>query len=414
MLMNSNNLFVNEVDKVINMCRNVNWDFSHKSYINSNEIAPFNCRKHHWYPATFVPELPFTLIEILTKPNAVIYDPFSGIGTTYFQSLILNRKPIATENCKIAINYMRSLHKLFNPNNNLYKVKEYLIKLNFNFYGDKDYTLNVPNHINVQALRPWYSARTFNQLCYLFQKEEESCDEIIKAAMRIGISSILVKASSQNRGWGYIADNVLPKQNDLKDKKALALFISTVNGLLDDIADHLKLVDSSYSQLYSEVLENDTIISGDVNECKQIKDGTIDAIITSPPYPNMADYVMSQRLSYYYMNYDIVNDLDHEIGPRKKRRNKNSLSEYLIRMKDLNRTFYSKLKNGAYLCYVMPSFGESEKERKQIIDELMQDLLDIGMIKVDEIVRLLPSKQRSHNVKWATLETEKIYIYRKV
>lgn len=77
--------------------RNVNWNFYEKTAFSPGEMHPFKIRAHHWCPATFVPEIPFTLIEVLTIPNAVVFDPFGGIGTTYFQTLLLNRKPLSTD-----------------------------------------------------------------------------------------------------------------------------------------------------------------------------------------------------------------------------------------------------------------------------------------------------------------------------
>src|SRR3990170_1512725 len=104
-----------DIQKGLSILNNVNWDFSQSRLTTSNKIYPFDCRHYHWYPATFIPEIPFTLIEVLTKPNATVFDPFGGIGTTYFQSLLLERSSITTEICSIAVNYMKSLFNLFNP-----------------------------------------------------------------------------------------------------------------------------------------------------------------------------------------------------------------------------------------------------------------------------------------------------------
>ena len=90
-------LLTNDINTVKTILKNINWNFYQRSGFAPHEMQPFNCRRHHWYPATFVPEIPFTLIEVLTSPNAVVYDPFAGIGTTYFQALLLNRRPLSTE-----------------------------------------------------------------------------------------------------------------------------------------------------------------------------------------------------------------------------------------------------------------------------------------------------------------------------
>ena len=70
-------LLVNDLPKVKAILKNINWNFYQKSTFSSYETRPFKCSTYHWLPATFVPEIPFTLIEVLTLPNAIVYDPFS-------------------------------------------------------------------------------------------------------------------------------------------------------------------------------------------------------------------------------------------------------------------------------------------------------------------------------------------------
>jgi len=396
--------------------KNINWDFYKRSAFLPHELHPFDCRKHHWFPATFVPEIPFTLIEVLTLPNAVVYDPFAGIGTTYFQALLLNRKPLATEICKVATEYMQSLFILFNPKINLNLLKESIKKLLEEFDPQKDYTQNVPKYIFVDKLRPWYSEKTLNQLSFLFIKEAKCVDKAMKVAMRISISTILKTSSSQDRGWGCIADNVLPKTEPRKDKEALDLFEKHVSRLFEDISEHLKYVASGYSQIYDELSERQTIFHRDVRDCEEIPDDSIDLVVTSPPYPNMTDYVTSQRLSYYFLGFELT-DRDLEIGARSKRSRKDSLYRYLGDMQKSTEVISRKIKSSGYACYVMPIFSrddENNRNRRRIVEKILYGMNQCDLIKEEEYERILPTIRRAHNIKWASLEREKIYLFRKV
>ena len=212
------NLFVKDFSTAKAILKNINWNFYQKGTFSPYEIRPFNCRKYHWYPATFVPEIPFTLIEVLTLPGAVVYDPFAGIGTTYFQALLLGRKPLATEICRVAIKYMHSLFILFNPKINFDNLRENIKKMLKDFNPSSNYISDVPKNTLINNLKPWYSEKTLNQLSFLFIKEASCSDKTTRAAMRIFISAILKTVSSQDRGWGCIADNVLPKKEQIKDK----------------------------------------------------------------------------------------------------------------------------------------------------------------------------------------------------
>jgi len=403
--------------------KNINWNFYQKSVFSPYEVQPFDCRRHHWFPATFVPEIPFTLIEVLTLPGATIYDPFAGIGTTYFQALLLNRKPVATEICRVAIEYMRNLFILFNPEVQFEKVKTNIDKLLQEFRQSKDYISEVPTNILINRLKPWYSEITLNQLSFLFINEANCSDKIIKAVMRISISAILKATSSQHRGgWGCIADNVLPKQEQIKDKDVLILFKKHVNTLLQDISNHLKCVSPEYNQIYKELSKKQTIFHEDARECKKIPDNSVDLVVTSPPYPNMTDYVTSQRLSYYYLGIDLVEKLNVkdfalEIGARSKRAKGDSIDRYFEDMQKANEVISKKIKTGGYACFVMPVFAtdnENNKNRKHIIQKVLSKMADYDLIKEDEYERILPTIRRSHSIKWSTLEQEKIYLFRRV
>ncbi len=419
--MNKENPLLNDIRKAKAILNNINWDFYFKGVFSPDEMRPFNCRKHHWFPGTFVPEIPFTLIEVLTLPDAVVYDPFAGIGTTCFQALLLNRRPLATEICRVAVEYMRSLFVLFNPEIDFDSLRGKIMKLAEDFDSDKEYTSKSPENVLIDQLRDWYSRKTLNQLSYLFIEEADCSDKEMKAAMRISISAILKTASSQDRGWGCIADNVLPKKSDIKDKAALNLFSKHINGLLKDISERLECVMPGYHHLYKELSERQTIFHEDIMNCKGIPDNSVDLVVTSPPYPEMTDYAASQRLSYYWLGEKVglssgCNDMNLEIGARRKRGRKSSLKDYLNDMKEANKVISTKIKSGGYACYVMPVFdtdNENNRDRKHIVQRVLSSMGDYGLTTEDEFERILPAKRRSHNIKWTTLEREKIHLFRK-
>jgi DNA modification methylase len=396
--------------------RNVNWDFYQRSVFSPEEMRPFKCSAHHWCPATFVPEIPFTLIEVLSLPNAVVYDPFAGVGTTYFQALLLNRKPLATEICKVSVEFMRALFRLFDPTIDLNKIKEKVQIIVAAYKYDTDYTSSEDKQISVDKLRPWYSSNTLNQLAFLFVEQARCRDESVRAAMWTSTSAILQSVSSQDRGWGCIADNVLPKEDKIKDKDALTSFNRHINRLLKDICEYLKYTQPGYDELYRDLSQQQTIFHNDVRECREILESSVDLVVTSPPYPNMTDYVNSQRLSYYFTGFDMANDWRLEIGARSRRQRKDALALYSEDMQHANEAIAKKLKRGGYACYVMPVFSadnDNSKNRRQIVQKIMSRLEDLDLIKEDEFERILPAIRRAHNAKWATLERERIYLFRK-
>jgi DNA modification methylase len=412
----SNAPLVHDISKVEFTLNNINWDFFPAGAINYNQISPFNCRKYHWLPATFVAEIPFTLIEVLSKPHAVVYDPFGGIGTTFFQAFLLDRIPFTTEVGKVTTDFIKSLFILFKPDTDFDKLRLSINKICANYNEKTKYINQISPDIPFQKLSPWYHQETLNQLSYLYLENENCDDDSIKALIHISISSLLKTVCSQNRGYGCVADNMFPKKEQIKEKNALLFFKNHANSLITEIERQFKKNGSKFLHNYHDIFESNSILNHDIRTDPPIKNKSVDLIVTSPPYPKMVDYVKSQRLSYYFFGYNMDDDLKPEIGARYKRAKPDALDSYLDDMNLANENISNKLKDGGYICYVMPAFDtdkQNNAERQQIVKKVMDNLKNFGLKEELVLERVIPSRRRTHNVKWATLEKEKISIYRK-
>jgi len=404
-----NQSILDEKDKrIIREMNSIDWDFTSKGYLSPTEAMPFNCRKHHWYPGTFIPEIPFSLLEILSERDATILDPFAGIGTTYFQAVILGRKPIGIESCEIAHRFSQDLIYLIKNIQELIKVAEELVEINWGYREDCDYMEMVQGEKFKEIFPDWFAHKTLNELCYLKYRVLESDKKICKAAFSIAISNMLMKCSSQNNGWGFIADSVKPKE--LKEKRVFSFFNSNVNSLLKDVQRIKKSIDIAYLK---ELSIDDSLIKSNSLNLDIVLDNSIDAIITSPPYPNMIDYSQSQKLSYYFWDIPIEADISNEIGSRRNRNQPNAIENYRESMVKINTNLMSKLKKDAYLCYVLPYY-ENDSIRGEVMECVKSDMANKGGHKVTSIIRNLPVQRRANNRKWASLGSEEIIIWKKV
>ena len=409
---------VNNYEDVQSILKDINWNFYQTFFSGNGELNPFDTRKHIAYPSTYVPEIPFTLIDVLTKPGASVLDPFSGSGTTFFQALILNRTPYVSDICEVSIEFARSLYILFNKNHNLRKIPSQIRQIAVGYDPFVNYSNQIAKKFPfIEILRGWYAEQTFNMLCYLFKEMDKLKDDSTKAALNIALMSLTKYACSQDRGWGCIADNMIPKKNQLKEKNVFKTLINKVNVLINDIENRTCILDTKYKNLYDKSTSAKLFFHGDVRNWQEIKIESIDCIITSPPYPNMTDYITSQRLNYYFLNSDPDIEKFKETGARFRRARIYSNDEYFRDISMINIRLAEILKPGGYLCLILPEFDTFHKrdaKRKNIIQNLIDNLENIGLVKRDIFERILPSMTRSHNQKWATLKKEKIYIYQKI
>src|SRR3989454_1977799 len=104
------------------------------------------------YRACFKPQLPRFFIERLTEPNALVYDPFLGRGTTIIEAALLGRRVVGCD-----INPLSSIltgPRLRPPT--IRDVREQLAKVDWNYDGE----LN-------EELLTFYHRDTLREICAL-------------------------------------------------------------------------------------------------------------------------------------------------------------------------------------------------------------------------------------------------------
>lgn len=399
----------------IDKLKSINWDFGNRKIVDKETIFPFNNRKYHTYPATYIPEIPFTLIEILSNEGDLVLDPFGGIGTTLVQALIQGREAISVDNNPIASKVTQDFFVLFNPAVDIEKCSDCIECKLKEYVAGENYSSLLENQRKL--FEGWYEESTFDELAFLIIKYDQikkEKDEAVEALFHLCLSNILTTVSSQNGGWAYIADNVKPKEKELVNKHAIDRFYTNLVLCVKGIQEHKMLIldKSSVRRVYtkgevSNVINSD-LIQADLETIKE----KVNLVITSPPYPRMIDYVKSQRLSFYLEDIGFEHPLQQEIGARYRRNIKGTTEKYIEDMKKCNKKIYDCLCKGGYLCYILPEFPK-ETDRREAIEEVINDCYRRGFEEVFRADRCIPGTQRSNNIKWASLKKEQIIVLEK-
>src|SRR5690349_19733980 len=68
----------------------IDWDFQ-------GSLSNYGLHRIHWYPGTFIPQIPAYLIELFSQPDDTVLDPFCGVGTTLVESIRLGRRSIGID-----------------------------------------------------------------------------------------------------------------------------------------------------------------------------------------------------------------------------------------------------------------------------------------------------------------------------
>jgi len=400
----------NQSSTIKSLLKKINWDFNYKGTLSPEDIKPFDSRKFHWFPATYIPEIPFSLIEILTKEGAIVYDPFAGSGTTYFQAIMLNRQAITSDSNSISIQYIKSLATLIRENIKFNSLKIEVLTILDSYISTTNY---VTEHLSKQSsfLEPWFDSKTLNEIAFIYGHYINSKNSLLKAMLYVLLAGSIKNVCSQDRGYGYIADNVKPKPEKIKYISLLSHVRKKISTLIDEI--NMNNTKISSAEVANRIDIDKCIVQHNCSEKNFLPANSVDAIITSPPYPNMIDYSKGQRLLYYLFNIDFKDDLNKEIGARAFRSRKGSIEAYINQMKLVFNNLTNILKTNGLLCLVLPYYDQKNSSRQNAIKEILDFFDSPKYIKEEEYIRNINQARKVQNAALSSLDQELIVIYRK-
>lgn len=353
----------------------------------------------HWYPATYVAAIPGTIISKVTECGDVILDPFCGSGTTGVEAIRLNRQFIGIDTNPIAILITEAKIKYPEIKDLLTELDNIINKTNpLNVLVD-----DIKDHPNKDELLAWYHPKTMDELNYILMLILNIEDRLIQRSFLAVFSSILKNCSSQGKHWGWVCDNVKPKVDEIVYKDANLIFINSMKAFID--ASNFTFNECKYHDhnvtretiRYKSQLWNKSCI----DSLSEVASESIDAIVTSPPYYGVADYVKSQRLSYLWFDIDELTEdklgfrdfkalRSTEMGARANRYKTTSHSQYIEFMDKFFFEAFRLMKTNGYMSLVI---GESSA-RTGTIDKLIELATQRGFILETRTNRNIKSSRR--------------------
>lgn len=247
----------------------------------------------HPYPARFIPQIPKKAILEYSRPGDRVLDPFCGSGTTLLESILLGRPAIGVDNNAVA--HLVSTAKVAPyTREHLQTLGRFLLELP-TCRGEIEVA---PHHIPEYENRDyWFSRDALLDLGLLRQKISGLEEPLRMLALAI-LSALVVRASFQDSDTRYarvqkeyIADSVLRWY-----RQRLVTVIQAVRELLD--------VPKAQAQVHL----------ADGRNLSFIEDGSINLIVTSPPYLNAYDYHKYHRHRLHWIDGNVPFARDQEIG----------------------------------------------------------------------------------------------------
>jgi DNA modification methylase len=256
----------------------------------------------HSYPARFHPLLCRRILAEQAGPGRIVLDPFVGSGTTLIEAALRGASGRGVDANPLAVALATLKATPWSPAaraqlhtraadvaaRSLERVKRRArTRTSGHEYDDPTY----------------YAAHIFRELVGL-REELEAEAEPIRGALLLVLSSILVKVSRQR------ADT-----STVEVERAVGKGLPT--RLFARKADELARRLGAFAQAVPTGTPAPDVRLGDARHLRHIADGSVDIVLTSPPYLGTYDYAEHHARRFGWLGLDARRFADVEIGARR-------------------------------------------------------------------------------------------------
>jgi hypothetical protein len=252
----------------------------------------------HPFPARMAPELVLRSLSNL-PPNSIVLDPFAGSGTVLRHAVALGHSAVGFDLDPLAVLMARVW---ITPASDLLieEMAQYVIDSARALHAEEIMLPWIDDHEETESfVRYWFGLRQRRQLRRLayvlnsLQLRKQSKKEIAAAnVLRVALSRTIVTknpCSSLARDTSHSRPRRVRSSSDYD---VFAGFERSRRKLQDILSTALLLGKASVGV-------------GDARKLKGVRDGTVDAVVTSPPYLNAIDYMRAHRFSLVWLGHSV-------------------------------------------------------------------------------------------------------------
>lgn len=265
-----------------NLIASDEWSFINESRASTSTLT----HSYHRYPAKFIPQLVDKLIQQYTKEGDLVVDPFGGCGTTLVESKLKGRRGIGFDINPIAKLITQTKITPIEPSI-IERSQEQFLRS----YASAVISEKISHH---ERLNYWFDNATLEELDKIYSAINSITDLDAKRFYLCAFSHNLKNSSR------WLMKSIKPTID--KEKKITDPFIS--------INRHLKQMIRKNELFYETLKDSGNIKSvskvyqTDSTKKWPVEDGTIDLIITSPPYVTSYEYADLHQLSLLWFGSD--------------------------------------------------------------------------------------------------------------
>ncbi len=325
------------------------------------------------YRACFKPQLPNYFINLFTEPGDIVYDPFSGRGTTAIEAALCKRNVIANDVnplSKILTIPRIKIPLLSNVEKRLSEIKLYK-----NRRADIDLSM-------------FYYTETESELIsirdYLIERKASGTQDHVDDWIRM-VSTNKLTGHSKN----FFSVYTLPPNQACSQQKQISF--NEKHGRVPGYKNTKEIILTKSYQLQKDISpqirewmygigEKALCLSSDAAKTKQIPDSCVSLVVTSPPFLDVIDYAADNWLRCWFNDIDIDTVQDNITIV-------NKLDKWAQYMKSVLHELYRVLKPGGVVAFEV---GEVRKGKIK----LEESIVPVGVEAGFDVMGILINEQK--------------------
>jgi hypothetical protein len=248
----------------------------------------------------------YCLSEINAKADDTILDPFAGTGASIFTAAKFGLSGVGIELMPVGCYFMEARQFVHSKSNKL------IIDIAKKTLTDKAWKLELPDWTfqHLRITKGAFSAETELEISK-YKTWLTKLNEDEAKLLDFVLFSVLEEISYTRKDGQYLRwDARSPRTRSTFNKGKIFSFDEAIEHRLTQIIFDLTDKESSDSfeeEIFTSRKENLQILNGTVFErLEEIENGSIDSVITSPPYCNRYDYTRTYALELAYLGVDEV------------------------------------------------------------------------------------------------------------
>jgi len=352
------------------------------------------------YRACFKPQLPRFFIELMTREGDIVYDPFSGRGTTVIEAGLMNRRVISNDINPLS--RILAYPRFFPPKIDDLKSRLSNITIGHNVKADIDLSM-------------FYHPSTESEIVsirnYLDKRKKEATEDYFDWWVRMVAINRLTGHST-----GFFSVYTLPPNQAVSQESQAQInekrnqkppYRDTKKIILRKSVSLLRNLSLIQIQNLYRAGSTGKFFNRDARQTFEIQDDSVQLIVTSPPFLDVVQYSNDNWLRCWFNKID-----DKEIASKITMCKK--IEDWSAVMLAAFHEFHRILRPGGWLCFEV---GEI-RDGKVKLDEIIAPIGVEAGLKCEGILINLQKFTKTSNI-WGVknndkgTNTNRIAIFRK-